>query len=98
MVENAKHRGDQLERGLISIVQRHDAALSTRGRGLLRALVLNPLQADASDVCLALRDRGVLAKPTHNNVIRLAPPLVIDSAHIEKALQAIDEAIAHCAS
>ena len=48
----------------------------------------------AYDVCLAMRDRGVLAKPTHGNIIRLAPPLVIDEAQLDAAVSSLDEALA----
>lgn len=94
MIENAKERGAQLEQGLSHLVDKWPAALATRGRGLLRALVVDPLRADAADVCLALRDKGLLAKPTHNNVIRLAPPLVIDETEVDTAIATIDAALA----
>mmetsp|Transcript_17360 Transcript_17360/g.54219 ORF Transcript_17360/g.54219 Transcript_17360/m.54219 type:complete len:441 (-) Transcript_17360:237-1559(-) len=94
MVHNARARGEQLEDGLRGLVARHDAALDTRGAGLLRALLVDPDVADAHDVCLALKDRGLLAKPTHNNVIRLAPPLVISPAQVDLALQIFDDALA----
>ena len=51
-----------------------------RGKGLLNAIIIND-SADSStalDICLKLRDNGLLAKPTHGNIIRLAPPLVIN--------------------
>lgn len=50
-------------------------------QGLLNAIVINP-KFDAWDVCLKFRDNGVLAKPTHGDKIRLAPPLVIDENQI----------------
>jgi len=54
---------------------------TVRGRGLLNAIVINS-QYDAWELCLRLRDRGLLAKPTHGDTIRLAPPLVINEAEI----------------
>jgi ornithine--oxo-acid transaminase len=50
-----------------------------RGRGLLNAVVINDTEdsSTAWDICMALRDKGLLAKPTHGNIIRFAPPLVI---------------------
>ncbi|KAJ8600027.1 hypothetical protein CTAYLR_001886 [Chrysophaeum taylorii] len=95
MISNARDRGAELEAGLRDLVQRRDVALDTRGRGLLRALVIDPDRVDAWDVCLALRDNGLITKPTHNNVIRLAPPLVISSDEIKQALAAFDTALAY---
>jgi len=54
---------------------------SVRGRGLLNAIVISE-EFDAWEVCLKLRDRGLLAKPTHGDTIRLAPPLVMNEAEL----------------
>jgi ornithine--oxo-acid transaminase len=54
---------------------------TVRGRGLLNAIVISK-EFDAWDVCLKLKDRGLLAKPTHGDTIRLAPPLVINEAEL----------------
>ena len=61
-----------------------------RGKGLLNAIEINT-NADitAWDICLELKNNGILAKPTHDNIIRLAPPLVINEKQIKKALQLI---------
>ena len=55
-----------------------------RGRGLLNAIVINdtPVSETAWNICLALRDNGLLAKPTHGNIIRFAPPLVINKQEL----------------
>ena len=60
-----------------------------RGKGLLNAIVINDSEdsSTAWDMCLALRDNGLLAKPTHGNIIRFAPPLVISE---EELLNCID--------
>lgn len=61
-----------------------------RGKGLLNAIVIKPLKGKAAwDVCLALRDNGLLAKPTHHHIIRFAPPLVITKKQILKAAKII---------
>lgn len=93
MIENARERGLQLQEGLERVVQTHDAALGTRGRGLLQALLVDPSKRDAYDVCMALKDKGLLAKPTHNNVIRLAPPLVISPQQVDQALGIFDDVL-----
>ena len=97
MVDNARRMGDVLDTALNGLCATRRVALSTRGAGLLRALIIDDSDkpgALAGDVCLALRDRGVLAKPTHGNIIRLAPPLVIDDAEMAEAVAALDSALA----
>uniref|UniRef100_A0A7S3NMQ6 Ornithine aminotransferase n=1 Tax=Aureoumbra lagunensis TaxID=44058 RepID=A0A7S3NMQ6_9STRA len=92
MIDNAALMGERLHNGLVDLCRRRPkVAVDTRGRGLLRALIV--ANSDASDVCLALRDLGLLAKPTHNNVIRLAPPLIITADEIDSALHIFDEAL-----
>jgi ornithine--oxo-acid transaminase len=57
-----------------------------RGRGLMNAIVIDPKgPVEAWDICLKLKDNGLLAKPTHKNIIRLAPPLVINEAQMREA-------------
>jgi ornithine--oxo-acid transaminase len=61
-----------------------NVAILVRGRGLLNAIVINDTEESdtAWDICMALRDNGLLAKPTHGNIIRFAPPLVINEAQL----------------
>ncbi|HNY09701.1 MAG TPA: aminotransferase class III-fold pyridoxal phosphate-dependent enzyme, partial [Tenuifilaceae bacterium] len=64
-----------------------------RGKGLLNAVVIrNKPGKTAWDVCLAMADKGVLAKPTHGNIIRFAPPLVITEKELLDAISRIKEA------
>ncbi len=64
-----------------------------RGKGLLNAVVIRPKNGkEAWDVCLAMRDKGVIAKPTHGHIIRFAPPLVISEAQLREAIVQIKEA------
>ena len=66
-----------------------------RGKGLLNAVVIKPKNGkEAWDVCLALRDNGLLAKPTHQHIIRFAPPLVITEAQIHEAVAIIKKTLA----
>lgn len=61
-------------------------ALQVRGRGLLNAIVIDPnAGVEAWDVCVSLMKEGLLTKPTHRNIIRLAPPLVINESQLEEA-------------
>ena len=65
-----------------------------RGKGLLNAVVIRPTKGkEAWDVCLKMKECGVLAKPTHGHIIRFAPPLVITEAELRDAIERIKKAI-----
>ncbi len=65
-----------------------------RGKGLLNAIIIKPTNGkEAYDVCLKMRDFGVLAKPTHQHIIRFAPPLVITEEELYEAIGRIKKAI-----
>ncbi len=67
---------------------------TVRGRGLLNAVVIKPIAGKTAwDVCLAMRDRGLLAKPTHEHIIRFAPPLVINEDQIIEATEIIRDSL-----
>ena len=66
-----------------------------RGKGLLNAIVINDT-ADSStawDICLKLRDNGLLAKPTHGNIIRFAPPLVMTEQELLECVAIIEKTL-----
>lgn len=65
---------------------------TVRGKGLLNAIVIDS-KYDAWEVCLGLRDRGLLAKPTHGDTIRLAPPLIINQAEIMECCNIIRDTV-----
>jgi ornithine--oxo-acid transaminase len=84
LAEKSEHLG-KIFRDEISKINSSMVEL-VRGKGLLNAVVIKPKNGkEAWDVCLALRDNGLLAKPTHQHIIRFAPPLVI-TAIIKKTL------------
>jgi ornithine--oxo-acid transaminase len=66
-----------------------------RGRGLLNALEINDTQDNktAWNICLKMAENGLLAKPTHGNIIRFAPPLVINEAQIKEAVAIIETSL-----
>jgi ornithine--oxo-acid transaminase len=65
-----------------------------RGKGLLNAIVIRPKNGKTAwDVCLAMKDKGLIAKPTHEHIIRFAPPLVINEKQIREAIGLIKEAL-----
>lgn len=72
-----------------------DMVESVRGKGLLNAVVIKPKNGKTAwDVCLKLRDKGLLAKPTHEHIIRFAPPLVINKMELMEAIGIIENTIA----
>lgn len=65
-----------------------------RGRGLLNAITIKPVDGkEAWDICLAMKDLGILAKPTHRHIIRFTPPLVINENQMSEALDKIKKAL-----
>lgn len=85
---NAQHLGTIFRKELSNI--KNDLILKVRGKGLLNAIVIKPKnQINAWQICLILRDNGLLAKPTHDNIIRFAPPLVITEDQIYEAIEII---------
>ncbi len=92
MLENAEKMGEILLAGLREIQARHSIIREVRGIGLFCALELDTPEDSslAWDLCLKWMEKGLLAKPTHGNKIRLAPPLVIQKQEIEQALSIID--------
>jgi ornithine--oxo-acid transaminase len=91
MIENAMIRGEQLREGLRQI--QSPSIREIRGKGLLNAIEMNPNHPySATDICYQFKKLGLLAKPTHGHIIRLAPPLVITKAEIDQAIERISEA------
>jgi len=77
LADNAHHLGEMLRTELRNI--KSDRIKLVRGKGLFNAIIIEEKDGiDAMDVCLQLKDNGLLAKPTHGDIIRLAPPLVIN--------------------
>ncbi|CEP07598.1 hypothetical protein [Parasitella parasitica] len=87
LAENAETLGQKFREGIENL--KSPLVKTVRGRGLLNAIVIDESKSErtAWDLCLLLKSRGLLAKPTHRNIIRLAPPLVITE---EEIMQGID--------
>eukprot|EP01116_Phalansterium_solitarium_P006342 TRINITY_DN18640_c0_g1_i1.p1 TRINITY_DN18640_c0_g1~~TRINITY_DN18640_c0_g1_i1.p1 ORF type:complete len:458 (-),score=99.26 TRINITY_DN18640_c0_g1_i1:113-1486(-) len=78
LADQAQELGTVLRRELENIKKQHPFVTAVRGRGLLNAIEIDEdFHTSAWDICLKLKDNGLLAKPTHNHIIRLAPPLVM---------------------
>ena len=70
----------------------HPMLKLVRGKGLLNAIIIEPRNGfEAWDVCLKLKDKGLLCKPTHRHIIRLAPPLIITKEQLDECLQIIKD-------
>jgi len=94
MVERAEILGQKFRQGLKDLD--NPMITTVRGKGLLNAIVIDESKTNghsAWDLCMLCKEKGLLAKPTHQNIIRLAPPLVITDAEIESALSIIKEAM-----
>ena len=90
--ENAERLGIILRRELANF--ENDMITLVRGKGLLNAIVIKPKKGkEAWDVCLKLRDNGLLAKPTHGDIIRFAPPLVITEEQLMDCIAIIKKTI-----
>ncbi|QSB28576.1 ornithine--oxo-acid transaminase [Flavobacterium sp. CLA17] len=95
LAENAERLGIILRKGLNEIAERNDLITLVRGKGLLNAIVINCGEDSdlAWEICLKFRDNGLLAKPTHGNKIRLAPPLVMTESQIQECLEIIEKSL-----
>ncbi len=88
LAENAERLGEIFRQELSSIVS--DMIELVRGKGLLNAVVIKPKgDKTAWDVCVVMKENGVLAKPTHGHIIRFAPPLTITENELREAMEKI---------
>jgi len=95
LTERAEALGEVFRRGLGEIQAKNAMIATIRGKGLLNAIVIDESRTGghgAWDLCMLMKEKGLLAKPTHQNIIRLAPPLVITEEEIQTALRIIEEA------
>ncbi|HEY0045760.1 MAG TPA: ornithine--oxo-acid transaminase [Flavobacterium sp.] len=84
LAENAERLGQIFRERLAAYISTSNIANLVRGKGLLNAIVINDTEdsSTAWDICMALKDNGLLAKPTHGNIIRFAPPLVMNEEQL----------------
>ena len=95
LAENAEKMGIILRNGLQKIAEKNKLITLVRGKGLLNAIVIDTHEDShlAWNICIEFRNNGLLAKPTHGNKIRLAPPLVINEGQIQEALAIIEKSL-----
>ena len=81
--------GDYFRKKMNDLAKESDLVNLIRGKGLLNALVINDSEDSSTgwDICLKMKDKGLIAKPTHGNIIRFAPPLVINKKEIDESCQ-----------
>ncbi|CAM3346701.1 ornithine--oxo-acid transaminase [Aquirufa ecclesiirivi] len=93
LIENTQIRGNQLMSFLQDLANKCPLIREVRGKGLLCAIEINTSEDSpiAWEICLSMMQAGLLAKPTHGNKIRLAPPLCISEFDIKKACQIIEQ-------
>jgi ornithine--oxo-acid transaminase len=84
LAENAQVLGELFRSEIQKLVDQSPLIKLVRGKGLLNAIVINDTEnsSTAWDICIKLRDNGLLAKPTHGNIIRFAPPLVMNKEQL----------------
>jgi len=95
LMENAEALGIIFRERMNALVNKSNLVKLVRGKGLLNAVVINdsPESTTAWNICLRLRDNGLLAKPTHGNIIRFAPPLVMNEEQLNDCCDIIEKTV-----
>ncbi|ESU26627.1 ornithine--oxo-acid transaminase [Flavobacterium limnosediminis JC2902] len=95
LAENAERLGQLFRSEIGKYIETSNIATLVRGKGLLNAVVINDTEESdtAWNICMALRDNGLLAKPTHGNIIRFAPPLVMNEEQLLDCVRIITETL-----
>ena len=95
LAQKSQVLGDLFRKELTDFMITHEMVQTVRGKGLLNALVINDTEESSTawDLCVALKENGLLAKPTHGNIIRFAPPLVITEGELNHCLEIIKQTI-----
>ena len=95
LAENAEYLGKIFRKELNEFANENDLVKLVRGKGLLNAVLINDTEdsSTAWDICMKLRDNGLLAKPTHGNIIRFAPPLVMTETQLMDCISIIKKTI-----
>jgi ornithine--oxo-acid transaminase len=92
---NAAYLGEIFRAKMRQLIEKSDLVLLTRGKGLLNAIIINDTEESetAWNICLKLAENGLLAKPTHGNIIRFAPPLTMTEAQLLECCAIIEKTI-----
>jgi len=91
LTQNARRLGKKFRAALQTYIDSSSIVTKVRGKGLLNAIVINDSEESktAWNICMKLKENGLLAKPTHGNIIRFAPPLVMTDDHLEECINII---------
>ena len=95
LASNAEYLGELFRQEMQRLVEESELVTLVRGRGLLNAIVVNDTEdsSTAWDICMALKENGLLAKPTHGNIIRFAPPLIMTEEELLDCVSIIRKTI-----
>ena len=95
LTQNARRLGEIFRERMNKFFKTTDLISLVRGKGLLNAIVINdsPSSSTAWDICVQLKENGLLAKPTHGNIIRFAPPLVMTDEQLHECCDIIEKTI-----
>ena len=95
LAENADRLGRIFREELSAFAKENNLIKLVRGKGLLNAIVINDSEESSTawDICIKLRDNGLLAKPTHGNIIRFAPPLVMNEEQLRDCISIIKKTL-----
>lgn len=94
LAENSESLGQFFREAMVKLMKESDAITQVRGKGLFNAIVIKEKNGKSAwDVCLKFAENGLLAKPTHGDIIRFAPPLVITKTQLEDCIEIIRKVI-----
>lgn len=95
LAQNADELGELFREELNKFISTCDLVVKVRGKGLLNAIVINDTEESSTawDICMALKENGLLAKPTHGNIIRFAPPLVMNREQLMDCVSIITKTL-----
>ncbi len=95
LIQNARKLGEIFRKRMQELSEKSDLVKLVRGKGLLNAIVINDTEdsSTAWDLCVKLKENGLLAKPTHGNIIRFAPPLVMTEEQLDECCEIIETTI-----
>jgi ornithine--oxo-acid transaminase len=95
LAENAERLGQVFRDRMNALIKKTNLITLVRGKGLLNAIIINdtPESETAWNLCMKFKDNGLLAKPTHGNIIRLAPPLVITEEQVHECCDIIERVV-----
>jgi len=95
LAQNARKLGELFRKEMNRIIETSDLVTKVRGKGMLNAILVNdsPDSQTAWNICVALKENGLLAKPTHGNIIRFAPPLVMTEEQLLDCISIIEKTL-----